>query len=246
MEQEMSNLSRARRILKVLCASSPRDNWRNLKLFARSLASSNFGEDLLLARQFILPERGFFVDVGAHDPIRASNTFRLYLKGWVGLSVEPNPDLARKHERVRPECIIVNCGVGGEVGTLQYNRFDNDQYNTFSPEMTARAIERGAIWQDRISVPVKPLSQILKEAKATTVDVVSIDAEGLDFAVLKTLDFTCWRPRVILIEDHESDDVKFWNSAISQYLVDLNYELMSRVSYTSFFVDAGRKAEIMR
>ena len=58
------------------------------KLFRRdpkmkpNLCYSQNGEDLILNRLFENKEKGFFIDVGAHHPIRFSNTYLFYKKGW--------------------------------------------------------------------------------------------------------------------------------------------------------------------
>ena len=69
---------------------------RNKKSF------SQFGEDLFIAEFFANQKEGNYVDLGAFHPMRMSNTFLLYKKGWSGTNVDLNPisidffNLARK------------------------------------------------------------------------------------------------------------------------------------------------------
>ena len=53
---------------------------------------SQEGEDMVLSRIFSDKNKGFYVDVGAHHPIRFSNTYKFYKLGWHGINIEPNPD----------------------------------------------------------------------------------------------------------------------------------------------------------
>ena len=40
--------------------------------------------------------KGFFVEVGANDPRKRSQTWHLEQAGWTGILIEPQPDLARE------------------------------------------------------------------------------------------------------------------------------------------------------
>lgn len=51
---------------------------------------SQYGEDLIIDSLLHNKHRGFYVDVGAYDPHRISNTKRFYLKGWKGINIEPD------------------------------------------------------------------------------------------------------------------------------------------------------------
>src|ERR1700722_12085958 len=101
----------------------------------RSYASE--GEDLLTERLFygllakLAHELGVYVDIGAYDPIRASNTHRLYQRGWHGLNIEPNPDQIPRFVEFRPRDTTVNIGVAEERGQLLYTQFTDPLLNGF-------------------------------------------------------------------------------------------------------------------
>lgn len=50
---------------------------------------SQAGQDLWVLQT--AGNKGFFVDIGAHDGIESSNTYALEKHGWTGICVEPNP-----------------------------------------------------------------------------------------------------------------------------------------------------------
>lgn len=60
-------------------------------------------------------EGGFYVDVGALDPFRFSNTYALYLAGWRGINIEPRRDCIQKFEQYRKLDINLNIGISSEI-----------------------------------------------------------------------------------------------------------------------------------
>src|SRR6185437_4393165 len=77
---------------------------------------SQEGEDLVLAREFEGKTKGFFVDVGAHHPIRFSNTFKFYLQGWRGINIDAMPGSIAFHARVRLEDINLEVPISNVAG----------------------------------------------------------------------------------------------------------------------------------
>ena len=59
-------------------------------------------EDMHLLRVFAEQATGFYIDIGAGHPVYDNVSFAFYLRGWGGITVEPNPWLARLSEAVRP------------------------------------------------------------------------------------------------------------------------------------------------
>src|SRR3989344_2532261 len=52
---------------------------------------SQWGEDIIIDKLLGMKNKGFYIDIGAYDPIRFSNTQRFYNKGWKGINIEPDP-----------------------------------------------------------------------------------------------------------------------------------------------------------
>lgn len=92
---------------------------------------SQEGEDIILRTIFLNKSKGFFVDVGAHDPIYLSNTYYFYLNGWRGINIDINPSAIEKFNRVRPEDINLKCAVGLSSKRFYY-MFDKPAVNTVS------------------------------------------------------------------------------------------------------------------
>ena len=65
----------------------------------RSFTFSQEGEDLLINRILNNKSEGFFIDIGAHHPIRFSNTYFFYRKGWRGINVDAMPGSMKAFEQ---------------------------------------------------------------------------------------------------------------------------------------------------
>src|SRR5690349_9695212 len=60
------------------------------------------GEDRVVLALLNGKADGYYVDVGANDPIRYSNTFELYRRGWTGLAVDGSATMVTKCSVTRP------------------------------------------------------------------------------------------------------------------------------------------------
>jgi FkbM family methyltransferase len=169
---------------------------------------SSAGEDMIL-RHVIGSDKmdGFYVDVGAYDPVHGSNTHFFYIKGWRGINVEARPGSRKLFERVRPRDINLEVGVSKEPGHLTYYFISEDStMNSFSREFLEHT---GAISRVRreILVPVMPLSEILERhlPAGQTIDFMNVDVEGHDLQALESNDWGRFRPRFVVVEDAEVD-----------------------------------------
>src|SRR5215510_1385965 len=77
-------------------------------------------EDLRLLRCFEGEASGFYIDIGAGHPVYDNVSFAFYLRGWRGITVEPNPWLAQLSEAVRPRDRRIQSLVGQQSGEATY------------------------------------------------------------------------------------------------------------------------------
>jgi FkbM family methyltransferase len=196
---------------------------------------SQFGEDRLLA--ILLPERtGFYVDVGAHDPWRYSNTALLHLRGWRGINIDADPRAIDRFRQERPNDTNIHIGVGEQSGQFSFSVFNDGAVNSFDEKMVARQ-EQAFGKAKTITVTVQPLKTILSAAVpgGTSIDYLNIDCEGLDDAVLRGNDWDRFRPRVITIEIHNLKLDCISESATYSYLKSLGYVMRAHYYATSIF-----------
>jgi FkbM family methyltransferase len=165
---------------------------------------SQEGEDLILSRYFENKKTtGFFVDVGAHHPLRFSNTYKFYKRGWHGINIDAMPGSMDLFNSLRPRDINIEKAVSDSKQILTYYGFNEPALNGFSKEITkhrdGQANNKIIFTKD---IETSTLEEILDEymPKEVAIDFMSIDVEGLDFSVLRSNDFVKYRPMVILIE----------------------------------------------
>jgi FkbM family methyltransferase len=194
---------------------------------------SQHGEDDFLSREVAgFLKSGYYVDVGANHPTKLSNTFKLYCMGMRGISVEPSPTLSRLHSRYRPEDIQLSGGVGANDGLLPFYRLSCHVLSTFSREECERAVTNGHRMLSRSLVPVFTLRTILDSCPFKDrphFALLSVDTEGLDAMVLRSNDWTKYRPRLIVVENNGQ------NSVVRDYLGGLGYRLVASRACNDIF-----------
>jgi FkbM family methyltransferase len=176
------------------------------------------------------PQSRIFVEVGAFDGVHYSNVRRLQEKyGWNGISIEPVEKnfnkLKKSYEGVKVVC--VRCAVGDKEGVAELNVSSyphlpewGSDVATFSELETHKWQQLyGATWHKEL-VPVKTLTAILKDSAINTVDFLSVDAEGHDLDVLKGLDFSVYKPALIIVEYNKH------RQEIFDFLTDKGYRLL--------------------
>lgn len=197
------------------------------------------GEDMILRRIFEGQSSGFFVDVGAHHPWRFSNTHFFYKLGWSGINIEPNPEAIGAFNSARKRDINLQFGVSDNVGTLTYYQFDESALNTFDYEVVkSRLAKTPYKLMASSQISVKRLDVILSEylPKNISIDFMTIDVEGFDFAVLKSNNWELYKPKCVLVEVLGMPLETVMESEIYQFMKNQKYVLLAKTYNTLFFV----------
>ena len=203
---------------------------------------SQEGEEIIIRRFFKGRGKGFYVDVGAHEPRRYSNTHFLHQEGWRGIAIEPNPECAARFAKERPRDVCVNVGIGAGNDSLTYHMFEAWELNTFDAAVAAQREAEGHPVQQTRLVTVRPLADVLAATvpPGTMIDLMTIDVEGFDLEVLRTNCWTRFAPRLLLVEILERDLRRVLDSELAQFLVELGYVPVAKTFNTLFFLDSRR------
>lgn len=177
---------------------------------------------------------GFYVDIGAHHPFRFSNTYALYKAGWSGINIDPMPKSMEKFRRFRPRDINLEIAIGASQDIKPYYIFEERALNTFD-ESLARDYARLSRLVDVISIPCYPINAILARYASAPIDLLSIDVEGQDMAILSTLDFAVYAPRVVLAESFSQDLMR---DPLVSFMQTKGYNLLAKTTRTCIFVRA--------
>lgn len=198
-----------------------------------AITYAQHGDDLMLVNlcELLGLEKPSYLDLGAHHPVNISNTALLYERGARGVNVEANPRLIAAFKKHRPEDITVNIGVGPEKGELPFYVYSDDSgINSFSKDHVE--FLKHIPVQRTETLPVVTVNEIVeKYCGGRWPDLLLLDLEGMDFAVLESADFSESRPRVIVVEVRrgESADLK-------SMLAARGYACYCRMSANLFFV----------
>lgn len=164
-------------------------------------------------------DNGVFVEAGANDGIRQSNT--LYFearRGWRGVLVEALPVTYEQCRRHRPRAQVVWAALGSPdqvpgMATLRYAelmtvvqggmRSKDEEDSHVAAGVAVQKLETSY----EVQAPFATLSQILDDSGFTRIDLLSLDVEGYEARALDGLDLSRHRPRFILIEARYREDI---------------------------------------
>jgi FkbM family methyltransferase len=181
----------------------------------RNLITSDYSEngESSYIKRLIKPDfPPFVVDVGAFDGKHLSNTY-YFIKHhkWSGIMVEPLPDNFHALQRTyanKPGVICVNKACSGAAGTAKLFLASHGGMATLSTDDIEwfRQVKTNQV----LEVPTDTLTNILAEHNCPAdFSILSVDTEGLDLAVLTSLDFNRFSPRIIVTEGYINDDEKY-------------------------------------
>lgn len=164
---------------------------------------SQLGEDQIVDHFFtsVRPiTNGVFVDVGCHHPVKFSNTYLLYQKGWRGVCVDADTSMEKLYGEQRPDDHFVAMGVGDRASVQTFYEFENPAANTFDAATKDAFLAKGWKLRSERQMQIDRLDHILQLQGISHVDYLNIDVEGLDQKALGSFDFEHIKPWLISIE----------------------------------------------
>lgn len=204
-----------------------------------------WAEDVLVRKLFPKAKRtGFYMDLGAYHPFVHSNTAFFWMKGWHGINVDANPHSIALFKKARPKdtnvwaALLPHTDI--QKGTREVELHLPDQFDTQS-SVSATGTVKLEMGLDRgfsksIRVPSMSVLDLVNEHAIQQVDYLNIDIEGLDIDILRDLDLSRVRPRVVTIEDFSIDLKELVHSELSVLMNEAGYALVGRAGLTSIFV----------
>jgi FkbM family methyltransferase len=158
-------------------------------------------EDVLIVRALGHIQNGFYVDVGAFQPVVDSNTYALYLRGWQGVAVEPQRQLHPMWAETRPRDTVVGSAIGAISGETRFFEFAGWDQNATTDSRVADMHESAGAMVNSAVVPQVALTDLLAEHRPVgDIHLLSVDVEGAEKAVLEGLDLSRFRPWLMILE----------------------------------------------
>jgi FkbM family methyltransferase len=210
------------------------------RLFRRSyFAQSSLDKKL---KKYINYNDGYFVELGANDGFTASNTLYFELKkNWRGVLVEPSPNLYLSCSYYRNRIgnkIFCNACVPFDFNE-KYVEIDYGYLQSVSKNLekdipedfiqnTINSLDNEYTQNLRFGSVARTLSSILDESKAPqTIDLLSLDAEGAELAILKGIDFKKYKFKFMLIESRSLE-------TLTEYLSQYGYHQIDQFSHRDY------------
>ncbi|TMJ23914.1 MAG: FkbM family methyltransferase [Alphaproteobacteria bacterium] len=152
-------------------------------------------EDIILSRCFTGRPDGFYIDIGSGHPVYDNTSFAFYLAGWRGVTVEPNPWLARLSRAVRPRDHHIEAVVGMSVGEATFFLVEDFHGLSTVVESHARSAQTqfGKSSQS-LHVPMTTLEELCESHASQSIDFLKVDVEGAERDVLLSGDWRRYRP----------------------------------------------------
>jgi len=192
--------------------------------------AQNF-EDVMLWRALKNVEKGFYVDVGAHDPESGSVTKLFYDRGWKGINIEPCEIPFKSLISARINDINLQMCAGDTEGQITLYDVMPSGLATIKKEQADEYKKNGHIVNEYI-VPIVKLNSILKSYGIKELHFLKIDVEGAERQVLNGINFKNFRPWIVVIEathpnsqiesHHEWEDILLESGYTYAYFDGLN------------------------
>jgi FkbM family methyltransferase len=204
---------------------------------------SQEGEDIILDRLFEGKLRGFFIDIGAHDPRRFSNSYLFYKKGWRGINIDAMPGSMALFNKLRPEDINIEMAVADGNRKRSYYLMDDPALNGFFDERNPLSHSLQRRIRGVIEIPTATLNDILEGAIPATreIDFMSIDVEGMEMEVLNSNNWEKFGPRVLLVEMRNFAVMEISSSILGNFLKEKGYDFFCKTLNTAFFLRRGER-----
>jgi FkbM family methyltransferase len=192
------------------------------------------GEDRRLATLLGKRRRGFYIDVGAWDPVTDSVTKHFYDRGWRGINIEPHPVFHARLAAARRRDINLPVALGDVPGTERIILVGETGLSTFEAPFAGYAEEwvkenrHSPATVDERPVEVTTLAAICRAhvPPRTEIDFLKIDVEGWEERVLRGGDWDAFRPRILVVEAVEPlRDTPNWESW-DPFVRDQRYEFI--------------------
>jgi len=204
---------------------------------------SQYDQDKIVDIYFRKKKKGFFLDLGAHDGISFSNTYFFEKeRDWIGICVEPIPDVYKKLCSSRRNSTNYNVCISQNDTTVTFRRVIGAPemlsgiLNFMLPEHLERinteCRNSNSTFED-IKIESKNICTILEKHGNPRIDYLSIDTEGAEFSIIKTIDFDKTDISFISIENnHNSKEIR-------KYLKEKGFKVVPYVTDDFFIKKSG-------
>lgn len=182
---------------------------------------------------------GFFVDIGASDPIKGSNTMFFEEIGWSGILVEPNKKDYDELVKIR-KTPAENVGIYNKNGRFKfllcggYIKVLSGLLHEQHPQHLNRIVNEFFTYGDSmeiIEIETITIEDLLKKYNRNEIDYLSIDTEGSEYSILSNINFNNIKIKCISVENNYNDD------KLEKLLLSNNFEKIIRLECDDIYLN---------
>ena len=181
-----------------------------------------------------------YVDIGANDGVTWSNTIILEKQyNWKGICIEAHPTMFKQLQSNR-NCTCLEYAISDKEGELDFLTIEGsweanmlsglvDNYDPRHRERVDAEHLRYGGTSSTVKVRCKTLQQIIDDENLTKIDYLSIDTEGSELPILKSINFDKINIDLISVEvNYEADP-------IDELLTKHGYKFITKVACDAFY-----------
>ncbi len=204
-------------------------------------------EDVVLHRCLGHISNGRYIEVGSNDPVFESVTWAFYDAGWSGVAIEPNAEYAPRFRAKRPRDHFLQVAIASEVGERTLHQMNGTGLSTLSADLAARQADRRGFEIQPVTVSTRTLDSVLSEtgwAPTDDIHFLVVDVEGFEREVLLSIDFSVWRPWILVVEALAPDSAEPNHQQWEPLLVDSGYQFALFDGLSRFYIADERAADL--
>lgn len=200
---------------------------------------SQYKQDEFLDKVLFNKKRnGFFIEIGAHDGISLSNSlFFEKNRNWEGICIEPNPTVFEKLTKNR-KSLNLNVCIGDSNDTVKFTQIVGyaEMLSGVSSKYDTRHLER---IENEVSINGGEIKSIdvqmvcldaISQINNRCIDFISIDTEGNELDIVKSIDFKKIHIKVLVIENNYKD------KNLAYFLNNKNYIFIASLATDEVYI----------
>ncbi|XP_052792087.1 uncharacterized protein LOC128226241 [Mya arenaria] len=206
---------------------------------------AQYGQDVYLYHLLKERNNGFFVEAGAFDGEKFSNTLYLeIMRNWEGVLVEPNPYIFKDLVSKGRKSYMLNACLGNDT-KLEFllgnwltsaHKVLNDEHKdridsiTLYNEENYKSLRQKQHDGENVTVFCYSLFEILNSVGRSHVDFFSLDVEGAELYILQSLDWDKLTIDVFAVETYYNRE------KIMDFLIKKGYKWVHKIELDDFFI----------
>ena len=189
--------------------------WDCLKKLGQNLDYfSEAGQDMLVKDNFFKNQKsGFFLEIGAFDGIEGSNCYHFEkFMNWQGIAIEASPLQFEKLKKNR-NCKLMNIAIGSENKQVEFYEVvegftQMSGINNLNFKDSFERIKKNSNSKiNKINIECKTFEKLIPSDQI--IDLISIDIEGNESDVLKSINFDKYQIKVIILENKTPKELSY-------------------------------------